>query len=200
MGRFTVISSDAFDEIQLDAGVLLDKFDPSNPTVPESENIIATTTGGIQITCKPTYSDLAEDVDNAMNGLKEYMHLDSWETSIGFTSLKFNSANTKWALGSADIEEKTGYKVVKPRRNLSQGDFKDIWWVGDKANGGAYAVKLMNAISSDGLSIQTSKNGKGQSTQTISGHPSVTAPNTVPMEFYDIEPIEDETEEDGEGA
>ena len=48
----------------------------------------------------------------------------------------------------------------------------------------------MNAISSDGLSIQTTKNGKGQSTQTISGHPSVTAPDVVPMEFYDIDPVE----------
>lgn len=190
MGRFTTLSSDAFDTLQLDAGVLLTKFNPANPVRPDSDDIIATTTGGIQVTCKPTYSDLAEDVDNAQNGLKEYMHLDSWECSIGFTSLKFNGDNTKWALGSADKTAGTGYTKVVPRRNLSQSDFSTIWWVGDKANGGAVAVKLMNAISSDGLSIQTTKNGKGQSTQTISGHPSVTAPDVVPMEFYDIDPVE----------
>lgn len=190
MGRFTTLSSDAFDTLQLDAGVLLTRFNPANPVRPSSDDIIATTTGGIQVTCKPTYSDLAEDVDNAQNGLKEYMHLDSWECSIGFTSLKFNGDNTKWALGSADKTASTGYTKVVPRRNLSQSDFSTIWWVGDKANGGAVAVKLMNAISSDGLSIQTTKNGKGQSTQTISGHPSVSAPDVVPMEFYDIDPIE----------
>jgi len=190
MGRFTTISADAFDTLQLDAGVLLTKFNPANPVRPDSDDIIATTTGGIQVTCKPTYSDLAEDVDNAQNGLKEYMHLDSWECSIGFTSLKFNGDNTKWALGSADKTAGTGYTKVVPRRNLSQDDFSTIWWVGDKANGGAVAVKLLNAISSDGLSIQTTKNGKGQSTQTIFGHPSVTAPDVVPMEFYDIDPTE----------
>ena len=74
MGRFTTLSSDAFDTLQLDAGVLLTKFNPANPVRPDSDDIIATTTGGIQVTCKPTYSDLAEDVDNPQNGLKEYMH------------------------------------------------------------------------------------------------------------------------------
>lgn len=63
MGRFTQIASDAFDQIQLDAGVLLDSFDPANPVRPTSEHIIATTTGGINPVCTPTYSDFGEDVD-----------------------------------------------------------------------------------------------------------------------------------------
>lgn len=191
MGKFTTIASDAFDTIQLDAGVVLTNFDPADPVKPESDDILATTTGGIEITCQPTYSDLAEDVDNAPNGLKEYMHLDGWECSIGFTSIKFNAANTKWSLGSADITEGTGFKKIAPRRDLEQTDFSDIWWVGDKANGGAYAVKLENAISSEGLSIKTEKNGKGQSETTISGHPSVVDPDKVPMEFYDIAPTDE---------
>lgn len=193
MGKFTTIARDAFDTIQLDAGVILTTFDPANPVAPQSEDILATTTGGINVTCKPTYSDLAEDVDNAQNGLKEYMHLDSWECSIGFTSIKFNASNTKWALGSADVTNGVGYKKIVPRRDLKQTDFGDIWWVGDKANGGAYAVKLMNAISSEGLAIKTTKNGKGQSEQTISGHPSAENPDVVAMEFYDIEPDETTT-------
>lgn len=190
MGKFTVISNDAFDTLQLDAGVILSSFNPANPVRPNNDDIIATTTGGITITCQATMSDLAEDVDNAPNGLKEYMHLDGWDCSIGFTNLKLNASNTKWALGAADITEASGYKKIKPRRDLAQSDFADLWWVGDKANGGAYAVKLKNAISSDGLSIKSTKNGKGQNTQTISGHPSVNNPDDVPMEFYDIEPSE----------
>lgn len=195
MRNFTVISADAFDTLQLDAGVVLTAFDPANPTTPENDAILATTTGGINIVCQPTYSDLAEDVDNAPNGMKEFMHLDSWDCNIGFTSLKFNAANTKWALGAADVEQKTGYTIVKPRRDLSQSDFSDIYWAGNMANGGIAAVKLMNAISSAGLNIQTTKNGKGQSQQTITGHPSVSAQDVVPMEFYFIPP-EDEGDED----
>lgn len=187
MGKFTVISEDAFDALQLDAGVILSKFDPANPVRPASEDIIATTTGGINPACVPSYSDLAEDVDNAPNNMKEYKHLDSYECTMGFTTIKFNAENTQWALGAADTVNGTGYTKIVPRRNLKQTDFKDVWWVGDKANGGAFAIKLCNALSTGGLSIQTTKNGKGTSAVTLTGHFSVDEQDKVPMEFYDIE-------------
>ena len=58
MGKFTKVSSDAFEALQLDAGVLLTTFDPANPYVtPTDAQIIATTSGGINPTCVPTYSD-----------------------------------------------------------------------------------------------------------------------------------------------
>ena len=64
MGMFTRIASDAMDALQLDAGVLLSSFDPANPYVPPTDaQIIATTTGGINPTCEPQYSDFGEDVD-----------------------------------------------------------------------------------------------------------------------------------------
>lgn len=186
MGNFTTLSTDAFDELQLDAGVLLSTFDPSSPTAPASANIIATTTGGIKVDCKPTYSDFAEDVDNAPNNLMEFKHLDGWVCSMGFTSIKFNGANTVWALGAATKTTSGGVDKIVPNRNVATTDFKDIWWVGDKADGGAYAVKLINAISTDGLSIQTTKNGKGTMATTLTGHVSLSSQNVMPMEFYDI--------------
>ena len=64
MGKFTVISQDVFNELQLDAGVLLTTFDPANPRAPLDAEIITATTGGIQTSLEPTYSDFGEDVDN----------------------------------------------------------------------------------------------------------------------------------------
>lgn len=190
MGRFTVISEDAFESLQLDAGVLLSQFDPENPYVdPASEDIIATTTGGINPTCVPTYSDFGEDVDNVPNNLMELKHLDGWDCGMGFSTIKFNAENTVWALGAADTTTlSNGVKKITPRRDLKQTDFKDVWWVGDKANGGAYAVRLINALSTGGLSIQSSKNGKGTNAVTLTGHVSIKAQNVMPMEFYDIPP------------
>lgn len=188
MGRFSVISTDAFDALQLDAGVLLTSFDPTNPyTTPASADILATTTGGVNPTCVPTYSDLAEDVDNVPNGMKEFKHLDSWEAKMSFSSIKFNAANTKWALGAADTELlANGVTKIVPRKDLKQTDFADLWWVGDKANGGAYAIRLLNALSTGGLNIQSSKNGKGTNQVEVTGHPSINAQNVMPMEIYDI--------------
>lgn len=188
MSKFTKISEDAFDELQLDAGVLLANFDPSNPVEPDSDDIIATTSGGIQVNCTPAYSDFAEDVDNAPANLKEFKHLDSWDCNMQFTSIKFNAENTKWSLGAADRQNGSGFQVIRPRRNVKQSDFSSIWWVGDKANGGAYAVQLLNALSTGGLAIQTSKNAKGTSSVTLTGHVSLANQNTMPMVFYDIEP------------
>lgn len=62
MGRFTEIPQDTFEALQLDAGVLLKKFDPDNPML-TNEDIITATKGGIKVSCVPTFSDLGEDVD-----------------------------------------------------------------------------------------------------------------------------------------
>lgn len=185
MGKYTVVSSDAFDELQLDAGVLLSNFNPANPAVPADADIICTTTGGINVVCQPTYSDFGEDVDNVPNNMMEFKHLDGWDCRMAFNSIKFNQDNVAFALGAAD---KTGTSKVVPRRDLEQTDFKDIWWVGDKANGGAAAVKLKNGLSTGGVNIQTTKNGKGTMSMEITGHVSIDAQTTMPMEFYFIEP------------
>ena len=190
MGRFTVIANDAFDALQVDAGVILTNFDPTNPYVtPANEDILATTTGGVNPTCVPTYSDYGEDVDNVPNNMMEFKHLDSWEAKMSFSSIKFNAANTKWALGAADTQLlSNGVTVVKPRRNVALSDFKDIWWVGDKANGGAYAINLKNALSTGGLNIQSSKNGKGTNQIEVTGHVSINKQDEMPMVIYDIPP------------
>ena len=192
MGMFTRIASDAMDALQLDAGVLLTSFDPLNPYVTPTDNqILATTTGGINPTCEPTYSDFGEDVDNVPNNMMEFKHLDGWNCAFAFSSIKFNSANTIWALGAADKSTlSNGVEKIVPRRNVNLTDFKDLWWVGDKANGGAYAVCLKNAISTGGMNIQSTKNGKGTNSVTVTGHVSINAQDDMPMEFYDIPPQE----------
>lgn len=186
MGMFTVIPQNTFEELQLDAGVLLNTFNPAQPAAPADSAIICATTGGISASCVPTYSDFAEDVDNAPNNVMEFKHLDGWEAKMSFTSLGTSPANIKLALGAADIDSTNTSKII-PRRDLKQTDFSDIWWVGDRADGGLVAIKLKNALSTGGFSIQTTKNGKGQVSVELTGHVSISAQNTMPMEFYSIE-------------
>lgn len=63
MGKFTKIPENTFSALQMDAGVLLRNFDPVTGAAPADEDIICATTGGINPTCVPTYSDFGEDVD-----------------------------------------------------------------------------------------------------------------------------------------
>lgn len=186
MGKYTKISADAFQNMQLDAGVILNTFNPSSPAEPSSENIVCATTGGIKVDCVPTYSDLGEDVDNVPNNMKEFKHLDSWEAKIGFTALDITEDVLALSLGAA-TKTTADHKVV-PNRDLKQTDFKDIWWVGDLASGGFVAAKLINALSTSGLSMQSTKNGKNQLSCELTGHVSIDAQDTMPMEFYVIPP------------
>ena len=183
MGKFTVIPKDTFDDLQLDAGVLLRNFTPATAAAPQDSDIICATTGGINATCTPTYSDLGEDVDNCPNNTKELKHLDGWDCTLAFTSLGMSTAAIKMALGSADVDTLDTSKVT-PRRDLKQSDFSDIWWVGDKADGGMVAIQLKNALSTGGFSLQTTKSGKGQISVTLTGHVSINSQNEIPMVFY----------------
>lgn len=196
MGMFTKIPESTFKELQLEAGVLLKTFDPLNPAAPQDSAIICATTGGINATCVPTYSDLGEDVDNCPTNMKELKHLDGWECKISTTSLGTSEELIKLTLGAADIKnaessatdaEKKAKRVV-PRRDLKQTDFTDLWWVGDRADGGLVAVKLKNALSTGGFSLQTTKSGKGQISLELTGHVSIDAQDEMPMTFYSIDP------------
>lgn len=194
MGKFTKISEDAFDTFQLDAGVLLNTFDPANPDEPDDEDIICATTGGINPQCIPTYSDMGEDVDNVPVNMMEFKHLDGWDCKIATTALGTSPEVIQLALGAADI---SGSKIT-PRRNLKTSDFTDLWWVGDRADGGMVAIKLMNALSTGGFAIQTTKNGKGTISLEITGHVSIADQDTIPMEFYSADPVSGATGETGE--
>ena len=149
MGRFTVIPQNTFNALQMDAGVLLKRFDPANPAAPADEDIICATTGGVNPSCVPTYSDLGSDVDNVPVNMKELKHLDSWECKLSTTSLGTSTELIRLALGCADINAETS--AIIPRADLQQTDFSDIWWVGDRADGGLVAVQIKNALSTAGF-------------------------------------------------
>ena len=193
MGRFTVIPQDTFEGLQLDAGVLLRTFNPETGAAPKDEDIICATTGGINHSCVPTYSDFANDVDNAPTNLMEFKHLDGWECKMRFTSLGTSAESIRLALGAADIDTATG-KII-PRRSVKLTDFSDVWWVGDRADGGMVAIRLINALSTGGFSLRTTKNGKGQVSMELTGHVSIKDQNTMPMEFYSAGPVSGGEEE-----
>lgn len=187
MGKFTVIPQDTFEGLQLDAGVVLKNFDPENVAAPADADIVCATTGGINASCVASYSDLGEDVDNCPANMKELKHLDSWECKMSFTSLGTSPEAIKLSLGAADIGT-TNTSMIVPRRDLKQTDFTDLWWVGDRADGGCVAIQLKNALSTGGFTLQTTKNGKGQVSVELTGHVSIEEQDVMPMVFYSIDP------------
>ncbi len=183
MGKFTLIPADTFQQIQTDAGILLYRFDPALPDNVKDEDIICPTTGGITAACVPTFSDMGEDVDNCPANLLELKHLDSWDCSLQFTSLGTSPQSIRLALGAADVDSDDPTHIV-PRRSLKTTDAQDVWWVGDRADGGMVAICLKKALSTAGFSLKTTKSGKGNTSVTLTGHVTVDTQTEVPMEFW----------------
>lgn len=181
--KFTKISAKAFESMQINAGVVLNKFDPSGTTEIQDADIICATSGGVTAECKPNITDLGDDVDNCQKNTAELMQIEDYNCTLAFTALNVTTDVIKLALGAADVSD----KKVTPRMTLnptaSTGDFKDIWWVGDTIDGGFVAVKLMNALSTGGLSLKTTDKGKGNLSVTLTGCHRM-GDDAVPMEWY----------------
>lgn len=197
MGMFTKIPKNTFDELQVDAGMLATTFDPANPDSIPEDAILCATTGGINAVCQPEYVDYFEDVDNAPNNTKEGKRITGWNCTISTTSISMGSKSIQYSLGAADVNtvttENEGTTTIRilPRRNAELSDFKDLWWIGDKANGGFVAIRLINALSTGGFSLQTTKDGKGQNSIELTGHVSIENQDVMPMEFYVSDPVDD---------
>ena len=183
--KYTKIPETTFQNLQLNAGVLLSAFDPGTATV-ANESIIGATTGGVNFTATPTFSDYGEDIDNCPNNMMELKKLDSWEISMSGTYVTVDANAVKALVGAADV---SGNKIT-PRNDLEFTDFTDIWWVGDysdkngETNGGFVAIHMMNALSTGAFAIQSSDNGKGNFAFTYTAHYSMDAQETVPFEVY----------------
>ena len=186
--KYTKIPETTFQNIQLNAGVLLSTFNPSSATVSD-EAIIGATTGGINFTATPAYIDFGEDIDNCPKNMKELKKLDSWEVKCSGTFVTIDTAVAKSLIGAADIGTSDTTKVT-PRNDIAQGDFNDIWIVGDYSdkngdtNGGFIAIHMMNALSTGGFQIQTADKAKGQFAFEYTAHYSMSAQDTVPFEVY----------------
>lgn len=181
--KFTKISAKAFESMQINAGLVLNKFDPAGETTVEDADIICATTGGVTARCIPTVTDMGEDVDNCPKSTIEMMQIESWDCGFDFTALNADAKVIQIALGAADISDKTITPRMEYKTEASTGDFKDVWWVGDLVGGGFVAIKLTNAISTGGLNLKTNDKGKGQLSVSLKGCVRM-GEDTVPMDFY----------------
>lgn len=183
--KYTKIPETTFQNLQLNAGVLLSTFDPGTATV-ANESIIGATTGGVNFTATPTFSDYGEDIDNCPKNMMELKKLDSWEISLSGTYVTVDANAVKSLAGAADVSS----NKITPRNDLKLTDFTDVWWVGDysdqngETNGGFVAIHMMHTLSTGGFAIKSSDNGKGNFAFTYTAHYSMDAQDTVPFEVY----------------
>lgn len=186
--RFAKIPESTFQEIQLNAGVLLNAFNAETPPTEAEllEAIIGATSGGVSFSAAPTFSDFGDDIDNCPKNTKELKKLDAWDIKMSGTYVTVNAGVVAGLLAAADNQD----GKITPRNDLLEEDFKDIWWVGDYSNkndettGGMIAIHMMNSLSTTGFSLKSGDKVKGQFAFEYTAHYSIAEQDTVPFEVY----------------
>lgn len=183
--KFTQVATDAFQKLQLNAGVLLTDFDPTSGALDKAK-IFAATSGGTSFTAVPTYVDMGEDIDNVPANTKELKKQQSVEVKMSGTAKTIDTASAKMLIGACDV---SGNKLI-PRVDLLEEDFSDIWWVGDYSDknsdttGGFVAIHVLNALNTGGFSLQSNDDGKADLAFEFTGHYSLSDITVVPFEMY----------------
>lgn len=192
MWTTTKLSVDAANKMQINAGLLLKKFDVSNPVEPQLEDIVCDTTGDFSISCTPETTDFFEDVNNAPTNTKEGKRITGWNCELGVTALSISEDMLKLALGAHE-EAGGGAAGIRPRSTYEMSDFQSLYWVGDMIdNDKLFVVVMDDTVSTGGLSFTSTNKGKGQLALTLTPHASAADPEHVPMAFYILEKVDGE--------
>lgn len=184
--KYTKIPTTAFQNIQMNAGILVDSFTPATGVI---GNILGATSGGTNFTDTVTYNDYGEDIDNCPKNTKELKKLESHEAKMTGNFVTVSAANAKRLVGAADVDQLDSTHIV-PRNDVHDSDFEDLWLIGDYSdvntgdNAGYVAIHMMNALNTGGFQIQTTDKEKGKFAFEFTGHYSIEAQDTVPYELY----------------
>ena len=181
MPKFTRIPVNTFETLQLNAGMLLAKFDVETGTVAE-EDILCASSGGFNFSDNPSFTDFGEDIDNCPKNMKELKRLDSRDIKLTGAALTMTKPFAAQMATAADVDG----NEITPRGDLKTTDFKEIWWVGDygAADGGLMAIHMMNSLSTGGFKMQSGDRAKGKFSFEFTAHVSIHAQTVVPYEIY----------------
>lgn len=170
------------------AGLILKEFDPNASSITAETirpNILFATTGGVSTTCAMTPKDFGEDVDNCPKNTKELMQVESYECKMSGTALTITKESATSLFGVADVKTTSGVDEISPRMTPKNEDFKTLWYVCPYGvEGGFVAIKLDNALSTGGFSMQSTDKEKAQFAFEYTGYSSIDTPDVVPFKFY----------------
>lgn len=179
-----VLTAEAFKSIPKGSGNILSDFSLETPKI-DKTNVVHATQGGVKITYQNTIDDTLADIDNAPTNTKQGAEVSGTTATISYTTPNADPKTIQMAVGTADIDPDDPTHVVARLKTVLT-DFKPLWWVGPMTGGGFLVVKILNALSTGGLNLQTAHRGGGSMQITLTAFSDLENPDQAPMEFYSI--------------
>ena len=174
-GMTSPIRADAFNNLQLNAGVFLVGFDYSNITdstalktaiasaLSTPSNILGVTRGGGSFTV--TRETRTPEVDGMRYPFKGADFVDSVDAYLSGTLLEVTKENFKLLLGTGDATTSGKKTTITMHTAVLSSDYvTHLCWVGDLADGRAVLIELDNAFNTADFSMTFTDKGEGTMT------------------------------------
>ena len=174
-GMTSPIRSEAFDNLQLNAGAFLVDFDHSNITdsaalktavqaaLADATKILGVTRGGGSFNV--TKETRTPEVDGMRYPFKGADFVDSADAYLSGTLLEVTPTNFKRLLGTGDVATSGKKTTVTMHTAIGTGDYIDkLCWVGDIADGKLVMIELDNAFNTADFALTFTDKGEGTMT------------------------------------
>lgn len=171
------------EKLQLNAGVLLLNY-VAGQDIKESD-IIGATRGGGSFSAVQTIRQIA--VDGAPVYTKGLERVDEWVVTLNVTMLEYNQNALELGFGAGAVvtTDESGNVKITGNSDVTEDNYKDIYWVGDMSNGKNIVIKLKNALNTAGFTMTISDKGEGTYPLAMIAHYDIgdIADGTAPYEL-----------------
>lgn len=176
----TGFTEDTKQNLQLGAGVLTSAY-VSGGTISKTD-IIGATRGGGSFTAVPTERPV--DADGIPENVKGMKVIDEWVCTLNTTLIEFKPDNLKLALGGgASVTTSADKSTITATSKIVDGDYKDIYWIGDTGDGKQIVIHLKNAMNTGGLNFTISNKGEGTYSLALVGNYTADDLEDAPFEI-----------------
>lgn len=176
----TGVSSTTKQNLQLGAGIITTAYTPGGTI--DASSIIGATRGGGSFTATPTMREV--EADGIPQYVKDFEVIDDWVVTLNATMIEFKADNLKLAMPGATVTTVSGATTITASHTVASEDYRDIYWIGDLADGTKIAIKIANALNNSGLNLTISNKGEGTFALALIGHYDVASLSTAPFEIY----------------
>ena len=168
----TPLNADTFGNLQLDAGVFLIGFDPSDYAtadalktalagfIGDDAKCLGATRGGSSFNIKRQNREV--EADGKRYSFVGSTKTDSIDAYISTKLIEITAGNLKRGIGSADSAVSQKVTTITPRTNYKTADYiGELCWVGETANG-VMAIYFKNALNTADFAYKINDKGEGE--------------------------------------
>lgn len=187
---FTGVNAKTAENLTAGAGLLvidldMETFNGDVKSIPEEKKLGATE-GGVSVECTPEFVDYLDGVDDVVGVYKETLDTTTWTVKMSGTLIEFSKKNIELLLANYKNIAKTNFDGIQPVAGLDTTKFLDRLSLLTTIRGETKpaVIEMRNVLNKNGWNFTTEGNNRGKMEFEFEAHPSISAPDEIPLTIY----------------